>query len=120
MPIVPKYENNVPGVVESGRGFGAPADNVRPSFDYESVMNRALQPWSQLADSTIKIEAYHRDTVVKARADEQLDAYNKEVQTTLYDPDKGLFCTARQERRDRLGSGANRPSVYLRQAPKPD
>lgn len=91
MPIVPKYENNVPGVVESGRGFGAPADNVRPSFDYESVMNRALQPWSQLADSTIKIEAYHRDTVVKARADEQLDAYNKEVQTTLYDPDKGYF-----------------------------
>lgn len=91
MPIVPKYENNVPGVVESGRGFGAPADNVRPSFDYESVMNRALQPWSQLADSTIKIEAYHRDTVVKARADEQLDAYNKEVQTTLYDPEKGYF-----------------------------
>lgn len=35
MPIVPKYENNVPGVVESGRGFGAPVDNVRPSFDYE-------------------------------------------------------------------------------------
>lgn len=91
MPIVPKYENNVPGVVESGRGFGAPADNVRPSFDYESVMNRALQPWSQLADSTIKIEAYHRDTVVKAQADEQLDAYNKEVQTTLYDPEKGYF-----------------------------
>lgn len=29
MPIVPKYENNVPGVVESG-GFGAPVDNVRP------------------------------------------------------------------------------------------
>lgn len=91
MPIVPKYENNVPGVVESGRGFGAPVDNVRPSFDYENVMNRALQPWSQLADSTIKIEAYHRDTVVKARADEQLDAYNKEVQTTLYDPEKGYF-----------------------------
>ena len=91
MPIVPKYENNVPGVVESGRGFGAPVDNVRPSFDYENVMNRALQPWSQLADSTIKIEAYHRDTVVKAQADEQLDAYNKEVQTTLYDPDKGYF-----------------------------
>ena len=91
MPIVPKYENNVPGVVESGRGFGAPVDNVRPSFDYETVMNRALQPWSQLADSTIKIEAYHRDTVVKAQADEQLDAYNKEVQTTLYDPDKGYF-----------------------------
>lgn len=91
MPIVPKYENNVPGVVESGRGFGAPVDNVRPSFDYENVMNRALQPWSQLADSTIKIEAYHRDTVVKAQADEQLDAYNKEVQTTLYDPEKGYF-----------------------------
>ena len=91
MPIVPKYENNVPGVVESGRGFGAPVDNVRPSFDYESVMNRALQPWSQLADSTIKIEAYHHDTVVKAQADEQLDAYNKEVQTTLYDPEKGYF-----------------------------
>jgi hypothetical protein len=91
MPIVPKYENNVPGVVESGRGFGAPVDNVRPSFDYENVMNRALQPWSQLADSTIKIEAYHRDTVVKAQADEQLDAYNKEVQTTLYDPQKGYF-----------------------------
>ena len=91
MPIVPKYENNVPGVVESGRGFGAPADNVRPSFDYESVMNRALQPWSQLANSAVKIEAYHRDTVVKARADEQLDAYNKEVQTTLYDPEKGYF-----------------------------
>lgn len=91
MPIVPKYENNVPGVVESGRGFGAPVDNVRPSFDYENVMNRALQPWSQLADSTIKIEAYHHDTVVKAQADEQLDAYNKEVQTTLYDPDKGYF-----------------------------
>lgn len=91
MPTVPKYENNVPGVVESGRGFGAPVDNVRPSFDYESVMNRALQPWSQLADSTIKIEAYHHDTVVKAQADEQLDAYNKEVQTTLYDPEKGYF-----------------------------
>lgn len=91
MPIVPKYENNVPGVVESGRGFGAPADNVRPSFDYENVMNRALQPWSQLANSAVKIEAYHRDTVVKARADEQLDAYNKEVQTTLYDPEKGYF-----------------------------
>lgn len=91
MPIVPKYENNVPGVIESGRGFGAPVDNVRPSFDYENVMNRALQPWSQLADSTIKIEAYHRDTVVKAQADEQLDAYNKEVQTTLYDPEKGYF-----------------------------
>lgn len=91
MPIVPKYENNVPGVVESGRGFGAPVDNVRPSFDYENVMNRALQPWSQLADSTIKIEAYHRDTIVKAQADEQLDAYNKEVQTTLYDPEKGYF-----------------------------
>lgn len=91
MPIVPKYENNVPGVVESGRGFGAPVDNVRPSFDYENVMNRALQPWSQLADNTIKIEAYHRDTVVKAQADEQLDAYNKEVQTTLYDPEKGYF-----------------------------
>lgn len=91
MPIVPKYENNVPGIVESGRGFGAPVDNVRPSFDYENVMNRALQPWSQLADSTIKIEAYHRDTVVKAQADEQLDAYNKEVQTTLYDPEKGYF-----------------------------
>lgn len=91
MPIVPKYENNVPGVVESGRGFGAPVDNVRPSFDYENVMNRALQPWSQIADSAVKIEAYHRDTVVKARADEQLDAYNKEVQTTLYDPEKGYF-----------------------------
>ena len=91
MPIVPKYENNVPGVVESGRGFGAPVDNVRPSFDYENVMNRALQPWSQIADSAVKIEAYHRDTVVKARADEQLDAYNKEVQATLYDPDKGYF-----------------------------
>ena len=91
MPIVPKYENNVPGVVESGRGFGAPVDNVRPSFDYENVMNRALQPWSQLADSTIKIEAYHHDTVVKAQADEQLDAYNKEVQNTLYDPEKGYF-----------------------------
>ena len=91
MPIVPKYENNVPGVVESGRGFGAPVDNVRPSFDYENVMNRALQPWSQIADSAVKIEAYHRDTVVKARADEQLDAYNKEVQTTLYDPQKGYF-----------------------------
>lgn len=25
MPIVPKYENNVPGVVESG-GFGAPVE----------------------------------------------------------------------------------------------
>lgn len=91
MPIVPKYENNVPGVVESGRGFGAPVDNVRPSFDYENVMNRALQPWSQIADSAVKIEAYHRDTVVKARADEQLDAYNREVQTTLYDPEKGYF-----------------------------
>lgn len=91
MPIVPKYENNVPGVVESGRGFGAPADNVRPSFDYENVMNRALQPWSQLANSAVKIEAYHRDTVVKAQADEQIDAYNKEVQTTLYDPEKGYF-----------------------------
>lgn len=91
MPIVPKYENNVPGVAESGRGFGAPVDNVRPSFDYENVMNRALQPWSQIADSAVKIEAYHRDTVVKARADEQLDAYNKEVQTTLYDPQKGYF-----------------------------
>lgn len=91
MPIVPKYENNVPGVVESGRGFGAPVDNVRPSFDYENVMNRALQPWSQIADSAVKIEAYHCDTVVKARADEQLDAYNKEVQTTLYDPEKGYF-----------------------------
>lgn len=91
MPIVPKYENNVPGVVESGRGFGAPVDNVRPSFDYENVMNRALKPWSQIADSAVKIEAYHRDTVVKARADEQLDAYNKEVQTTLYDPEKGYF-----------------------------
>ena len=91
MPIVPKYENNVPGVVESGRGFGAPVDNVRPSFDYENVMNRALQPWSQIADSAVKIEAYHRDTVVKARADEQLDAYNKEVQATLYDPEKGYF-----------------------------
>ena len=91
MPIVPKYENNVPGVAESGRGFGAPVDNVRPSFDYENVMNRALQPWSQIVDSAVKIEAYHRDTVVKARADEQLDAYNKEVQTTLYDPQKGYF-----------------------------
>lgn len=91
MPIVPKYENNVPGVAESGRGFGAPVDNVRPSFDYENVMNRALQPWSQIADSAVIIEAYHRDTVVKARADEQLDAYNKEVQTTLYDPQKGYF-----------------------------
>lgn len=85
MPIVPKYENNVPGVAESGRGFGAPVDNVRPSFDYENVMNRALQPWSQIADSAVKIEAYHRDTVVKARADEQLDAYSKYRQrcTTL-------------------------------------
>ena len=69
MPIVPNYENIVPGVVESGRGFGAPADNVRPRFDNECVMNRALQPWSQLANSAVKIDAYHRDTVEKARAE---------------------------------------------------
>lgn len=91
MPRVPTYNDNVPGVIESGRSFTAPVNNVAPSFDYEAVMNRAMQPIQNFAGAVTKLEAHYNDTVVKARADEQLDAFNNELQTTLYDPEKGYF-----------------------------
>lgn len=91
MPRVPTYNDNVPGVIESGGSFTAPVNNVAPSFDYEAVMNRAMQPIQNFAGAVTKLEAHYNDTVVKARADEQLDAFNNELQTTLYDPEKGYF-----------------------------
>ncbi len=91
MPRVPTYNDNVPGVIESGGSFTAPVNNVAPSFDYEAVMNRAMQSIQNFAGAVTKLEAHYNDTVVKARADEQLDAFNNELQTTLYDPEKGYF-----------------------------
>lgn len=90
MPRVPTYNDNVPNVVENGRPFGDTAQNVAPSFDYESVMNRAMQPINHAVDTVVKLEAHYRDTAIKANADEQLDAFNREVQDTLYAPD-GYF-----------------------------
>lgn len=90
MPRVPTYQDNVPTVVESGRPFGDTAQNVAPSFDYEHVMQRALQPINHAVDTVVKLEAHYRDTAIKANADEQLDAFNREVQDTLYAPE-GYF-----------------------------
>ena len=54
MPRVPTYNDNVPGVIESGRSFTAPVNNVAPSFDYEAVMNRAMQPIQNFAGAVTK------------------------------------------------------------------
>lgn len=87
---VPVYQNNTPNAL-SENGFAHPAQNIRPTFDYESAMNKALQPLHEGIGIGVKAIEKAQAQQAKAQADEALNSLDEELRTIQWDTDSGYY-----------------------------
>lgn len=87
---VPVYQNNTPNTL-SENGFAHPAQNIRPTFDYESAMTKALQPLHEGMAIGVKAIEKAQAQQVKAEADEALNALDQELRELQWNPESGYY-----------------------------
>ena len=70
MPMIPQYQGGVPQVQDSGSAGGAIVQAPQSNFDYAKVMETAMKPVQEFANSFTKTMEVERARMIKAESDD--------------------------------------------------
>lgn len=70
MPMIPQFQGGVPQVQDSGSAGGAIVQAPQPTFDYAKVMETAMKPMHEFANSFTKTMEVERARMIKAESDD--------------------------------------------------
>ena len=70
MPMIPQYQGGVPQVQDSGSAGGAVVQLPQSNFDYAKVMETAMKPVHEFANSFTKTMEVERARMIKAESDD--------------------------------------------------
>lgn len=91
MPMVPEFQGNIPQVRDNGSASVAPVQLAQSSFDYGKVLDQAMKPMSEFANSAQKtLQVWHARTV-KAESDDAEQQVVGIINNYMYDPENGYF-----------------------------
>lgn len=91
MPMVPEFQGNIPQVRDNGSASVAPVQLAQSSFDYGKVLDQAMKPMSEFANSSQKtLQVWHARTV-KAESDDAEQQVVGIINNYMYDPENGYF-----------------------------
>lgn len=70
MPMIPQYQGGVPQVQDTGSAGGAVVQLPQSNFDYAKVMETAMKPVQDFANSFTKTMEVERARMIKAESDD--------------------------------------------------
>ena len=70
MPMIPQYQGGVPQVQDTGSAGGAVVQLPQSNFDYAKVMETAMKPVQEFANSFTKTMEVERARMIKAESDD--------------------------------------------------
>lgn len=91
MPMVPTFQNGLPKVQDSGRSGFSPISAPQDRTDYASVMQKALAPVNEWANSAVKALEVQRARVIKAESDDAEREVMGIIDQHMNDPEKGYL-----------------------------
>lgn len=91
MPMVPTFQNALPQVQDSGRSGFSPITLPQDRTDYASVMQKALAPVNEWANSAVKALEVQRARVIKAESDDAERQVMGIIDQHMNDPEKGYL-----------------------------
>lgn len=91
MPMVPMFQGGMPREVSSGNAGQGVVNAPRPTMDYSRVLQRALEPLDQVANTVSKALEIEANRNIKAESDEAETRFMDAVNERLYNPDSGYF-----------------------------
>ena len=91
MPMVPTFQNNIPGVRDNSGSGMVPAQQVRSNFNYPEVMKEALKPINEAAQTVQEVLKINHARTVKAESDDAEQQVIQTINTYMNDPDNGYM-----------------------------
>lgn len=91
MPMVPTFQNGLPQVQDSGRSGFSPITPPQDRMDYASVMQKALAPVNEWANSAVKALEVQRARVIKAESDDAEREVMSAIDAHLNNPETGYL-----------------------------
>ena len=91
MPMVPMFQGGVPQVQDAGRAGVAPLDIPQDRTDYQAVMQKALAPVHEWANSAAKALEVQRARVIKAESDDAEREVMSAIDAHLNNPETGYL-----------------------------
>lgn len=91
MPMVPTFQNNIPGVRDNSGSGMVPAQQVRSSFNYPEVMREALKPINDAAQTVQEVLKINHARTVKAESDDAEQQVIQTINTYMNDPENGYM-----------------------------
>lgn len=91
MPMVPTFQNGLPQVQDSGRSGFSPITPPKDRTDYASVMQKALAPVNEWANSAVKALEVQLARVIKAESDDAEREVMGIIDRHMNDPENGYL-----------------------------